>query len=454
MHLSEAESRLPVPPPAFAAQSLEYPTLQYGGRPGLITAIGVMSIVVAALSIIWSLGSVAQAGFFYMMSMISSSAAGAAAPGGSPPGSGSVLIHSTTVHVGRTPVLPRAMEAAERESTVAALARLQPLLPSRKRQLEAILASAGREMGTDQVTSSGTMPEMRSGEPPPDFFTTPSGRLELYNDRAVFFPTGGGPAVRVSAPTAGADVGTKSAPPGAAGEETTTADEDAGAAATGPASNSTTAPSTAPGALSAAEIQSIIQQAQSRSGNGLNAAQVNSLQMVLSVPGQQLVQPGAAAGSVDSAVAAAGTAAYVHFSDGGSLSLGAQGDVLSMVAAPVMPTFSFRPMTLGLMIASAMASLGLAVYLLVCGIMTLRQSPRGRRLHFIYVGIKLPLAVVAGVASAWATHDLMASVGGSAAPTVFPAVASGALPLILGIAYPIALLIALNLKATRDYYRV
>src|SRR5207344_445471 len=40
-------------------------------------------------------------------------------------------------------------------------------------------------------------------------------------------------------------------------------------------------------------------------------------------------------------------------------------------------------------------SLALAIYLLVAGILTLRQSLRGRQLHLIYAIIKIPLVIVA-----------------------------------------------------------
>ena len=44
----------------------------------------------------------------------------------------------------------------------------------------------------------------------------------------------------------------------------------------------------------------------------------------------------------------------------------------------------------------------MAIYLLVIGIITLRASPNGARLHRIFIALKLPLALLAGVIWAFA----------------------------------------------------
>ena len=53
------------------AQPLQYVVPRYNARPGLVTAIGVISIVVASLSFIWSAVTALQAGAYYMMSVMS-----------------------------------------------------------------------------------------------------------------------------------------------------------------------------------------------------------------------------------------------------------------------------------------------------------------------------------------------------------------------------------------------
>jgi hypothetical protein len=97
--------------------------------------------------------------------------------------------------------------------------------------------------------------------------------------------------------------------------------------------------------------------------------------------------------------------------------------------------------------------MGLAVYLLVCGILTLRQSARARRLHLVYAFIKIPLSITAGVASAWVMRDMMSGFAGAAgAPPLQVTLFTGFVPVLLGCAYPVALLIALNLRWVREYY--
>jgi hypothetical protein len=215
-----------------------------------------------------------------------------------------------------------------------------------------------------------------------------------------------------------------------------------------------TAPSaTQPFALTAAQVQAVVQQAQSAAGNKLNPSQLNSLQVLLSAPGQQLVTSGSASGAVVSAYTQPDNTAFIMFAGGGSVTLGPQGSVVRVTAMPTFTGFSINPVALGLMLVTSLILMALAVYLLVCGILTLRQSMRARRLHLIYALVKIPLSVAAGVASAWVMRDMMSSFGGGAAtPTMGFALFTGAFPILIGCAYPVALLIALNLRAVREYY--
>jgi hypothetical protein len=460
---TESQPWQPVQPPsgstdpgayAVPVQPLQYVLPDQRGRPGLITAIGVISIIIASIGMLAALFTVLQAGGYYMMSLMSTSMAGARARSSVtvstfPPPAPVQVNGASTAFVG-----PRGMGDAERRAAVRVLTDLRPMTPRRKSQLDAILAQAGKDMATDHVTDSGAMPETRSGEAAPDYFVTPAGRLEVFNDRAVFFPSNNSPTVRASAPpaaavqsdpvTPGAPVGWGASAPGARGSV---------AAAQVPATGPTTAASPIPGALTAAEVQGVVQQAQSVASTPLNPAQVAGLQGVLAAPGQQLVPPGTSQGAVLAVYPSAGSA-VIQFSTGSSLTLAPTGTVSAMTTAPVMPTILINPAYLTAMAVTAVVSLGLAVYLLICGIMALRQSPRARRWHLIYAGIKLPLAVAGAVASALVARDMMASIGaaGPGASTWGFSLFSGAVPLVLGCAYPIALLIALNLKQVKDYY--
>jgi hypothetical protein len=430
----------PAGPAPVPVQALHYVVSDRAGRPGLVTAIGVMSIVVACFSGLFGLITGLQTVGYYFMSIASSQAAVAR----------TTVVQGraqTTVTLSQNGPAPaaqtgqRGMNAQEREGAVVALTRMRPMTPARKRQLDAILALAGTEMRTDTVTESGTMADLRSGEPPPDYFVTSTGRLEVFNDRAVFFPANNTPTVRVSAPMV-------IVPDEAAGESAGSAD---GGSPDAPATTAL-----AVGALAPAETASVIQQAQSVGSNALNTAQVNALQTLLGAPGQQLVQPGGAQGAVVSVYPQPNGMVSVQFSDGGSVTLGPQGNVVSMITAPVMPMLNFNPVALVVSLVATVVSLGLAVFLLVSGIVTLGQSPRGRRLHLVYAWIKIPLELVAVVAALWIARDLMASVAtggaGVGVATLSYGLVTGLIPALLGLAYPVGLLIALNTRAMREYY--
>lgn len=112
-----------------------------------------------------------------------------------------------------------------------------------------------------------------------------------------------------------------------------------------------------------------------------------------------------------------------------------------------------------LSIVASSLSLGVAVLLLVAGILMLRDSVRAFRLHWTYVTLKIPLVIVSAVAT-WLTYSAMMqsmySSMGSSAPSlalrnwmvaVQVIVAAG-----ISLAYPAALTIALSLSSTRSYY--
>ena len=208
---------MPQPPTEFdpvPVQPLQYVMPPaYRGRPGLVTAIGVMSIIVAAISVMGSLFMGMQAAGIYMMSMMSSSIAAGQAR--RPPMVAPVPPAPPVPVNGAAPaqlVWPRGMDDRERLAMIKTLTQLRPMTPRRMSQLDTILVQAGKDMATDHVTASGAMPATQSGEKAPDYFDTTTGRLLVYDDRAVFFPANNSPAVRVSAP-AGAG---SSAPTGVA----------------------------------------------------------------------------------------------------------------------------------------------------------------------------------------------------------------------------------------------
>ena len=99
----------------------------------------------------------------------------------------------------------------------------------------------------------------------------------------------------------------------------------------------------------------------------------------------------------------------------------------------------------------------LAVYLLVAGIVTLRQSPRGATLHWVYVGLKVISTVCVAAGSTWLFHSAIQSIGRMTTTTAMPTMAD-MLPSTLffaglGLLYPIVLVILLRTRSAREYYR-
>jgi hypothetical protein len=156
-------------------------------------------------------------------------------------------------------------------------------------------------------------------------------------------------------------------------------------------------------------------------------------------------------------VDAAGNASVV-FNTGSSVVLGPQGEVLSQFNPKTfMAGYSFNPWAIALFIAMSVLAFALAVLLLVAGILVLTQSPRGRRLHLIYAGLKIPVALVGGFSIGFLMYEM---VTGFSSAGVLPnqgsdvgvAVVWAVIPAVLGCLYPVALLIAMNVRSVREYY--
>jgi hypothetical protein len=150
--------------------------------------------------------------------------------------------------------------------------------------------------------------------------------------------------------------------------------------------------------------------------------------------------------------------AIVNFVNGSTLVLGPQGNVISQTTPMTRfaPTLSMSPWVVAAYLALSVVGLGLAVMLLVAGIMVTARSPRARRLHLIYACVKIPVALGGGMAFAWLMGQLVGSV---AAATPGATAATNTVVLVWGLVlggvgciYPVALLIALNARSVREYY--
>jgi tetrahydromethanopterin S-methyltransferase subunit B len=428
----------PLPPPVPVLPVDAYglpPHLMGPSRPGLVTAMGVTSIVVAGISIL--------AGIYAVLALIAFSFQARYA-GMRPPAAmttpAAATAGATTAPAGEAakptlPVSPRGLDVVERGEVLRGLAELRFLSGSRLEQLDVMLARAGRDMfpADDGVArTAGDMEEMVLGHAAglsanpdvagPDTFRTRGGRFEIYDDRAVFYP------------------------------------------AEGEIVRTTTLTSTRAG-LTPEQVEQVVRRAQDASGGAMNPSQLAALRTLLSTPGQRHVSPIALPTAVRG-VEPAGDGAFDVTFPNGSANIGPQGQLVSSLdpsAAAGSPGRSSAGVNGAAMAVAEFATvvgLGLALLLLLCGILVFRESPRARRWHLVYAVVKIPVAIAGVLAVWWLTSDFIevarrnpnASVSylaSNAGRTMTVRLWLGA----LGIIYPIVLLIALQTRVVKGYYR-
>ena len=454
---SEQPPPLPPPPPPPAPPVAAQPVAPYAygypypgpmsplaftmvrpARPGLITAIGVVSIVVASLSLIGMLWTAGSLLWFSTVASYAGALAGGVPGGPFGPTVGQLpaTAPAAVVDSARTVVVESGgLDSTARAAVAQGLSELQFITSQRLEQLDVLLAKSGQDMfpslgaspsagaAGSAVLAHGTGLNADPGSPGPDYFRTRAGRFELYDDRAVFYPTRG-EIVRVSTLTT---------------------------------SN--------PG-LNPTQVQAVVQQAQALSGNTLNASQSAALTNLLSAQGQQLVSPITVPTAVRGVTPMGDGSVMVQFPNGFA-TIGPQGQTTSLsgaAAAAGMPMRRVRLNGAALALAWFATLVGgaLAVYLFVIGILVLRQSPRGRKLHIAYALLEIPVAILGAAAVWWLAltyAEAVVATGGPASPL---APMSGSLAdtigtqqLVLGVLYliyPIALLIVLQTRAVKDYY--
>lgn len=414
--MSDQPPQAPIP-----VVPLGYGTPVQSGRPGLVTTIGVMSIIIGTLSVLCSFGLGIYSVIFFMIGK-SNAVAGARGP-----------VRATVVMT--TPANQDdsdALDAGARETVVAGLTRSTgPLSAPRQGMLDRLLAAHGRQIFktpprdlTQQavavsVSSSGRLPGT-GGKSGADYFEVGEGRIEVYDDHAVFFPSNGQAALRVDT-TAGSETGQQNA-------------------------------------LTPMEVQQLVARASQLSANSLNQAQVATLTAELSKPDQQMILPksGSIVGQLYRVVPDANGNITIS-AIGGGVTIGPDGTVVSswqgLNTAAVMPTFKVNGYAAALVGIESLLSIALAIYLFVIGILVLRNSQKGRRLHYWYAGWKIPLSLLSAGANAWLWSSFAQGLpGAQATPAsivlgVWMGLFSG-----FGVAYAIGLLFALRAKTVVAYY--
>jgi hypothetical protein len=444
-------------------------SVPHSTRPGAITAIGVISIVVGCLSFLGYVTLGFSLLWFSFMARFAGYAtavpvpptptpvigpAGTTQPAGAedeivPDGETSTVEPTKSVEAAATveeEVGPRGLNAEARANVAEALSNAQVITEPRLAQLDGLLVKAGKDMfptTAGKPLTSDRVSRMIEGVtvgisgdpniPGPDTFRTPGGRVELYDDRGVFYPVRAGEIVRVSRPTA-----------------------------------TTHAP------LTAQEVGIVIASAQSQLGNTMNPAQVTALRTLLTAPGQQHVSTLTLPTAVRSA-SQLGNSVYIVFPSS-TVTIGPQGQTTTSTfgsgsSSAAVAGFGFgskavpiKGVAMALATVAALAGIGLAIYLFVIGIMVLRGSARGRGLHQVYAGLALAVIVLGTAAAWWLTSNFTTSFNAAAGTnplargTMVTLVSTvvmmpHSVVAVMGCIYPIALLIVMQTAGVKEYYR-
>jgi hypothetical protein len=427
-------SSLPQPLPPVPVQPIMY-TTPASNRPGLITAIGVVSIVVGSLGLMFN--GIAGLQAFVMMMVSNASKAAATAQ------------QAKTVAATAAPpkpVDPLSMPSEDRQTVLRGLAMHRAISKPRREQLDALLLKCGRQIfrlrGSDltvevvrqNVNESDQLPDAKGGEGP-DFFIVGEGRIELADDHAKFAPGNGGEIVRVNAFDSGEQ------PNWQAG-------------------------------LTPPQVKAIIEKVEAQAGATLPAAQKTKLELLLGSPAQEYFDP---APTIIEATDQIQSVSYYNIPGGaapgsgrgqlslttgqGMIVLDGQGNTINSATWGGNAGFGGGGAGINVNMTAAVValvcaglSLGLAIYLLVIGILMLRQHPRGGRLHKVYAVLKIPVAIAGGIAWIAFWRSIGAGAGGPGAGFTSAMTTAAVIAIVIGCLYPVALLIALHTRAVWEYY--
>ncbi|HEY8750230.1 MAG TPA: hypothetical protein VIM11_19755 [Tepidisphaeraceae bacterium] len=433
------------PPIPIPAEALSYSTGAIRGRPGLIVVIGILSIVLACMSGIVSFLTCVYGLIFYaMISASSSSSMFSFAP--------------PAATVATPPVQPAKLSMGDASVAVNALRSVLELDGPRIRELDKLIRAHGREIlgtGTEDqddfdappITDPGVRESLREHHPAADadgaaVFVTAKGRVEVYRDRAVFVSADGSHAINTSAANNSDSAQTN---------ETAVATQPA---ATEPA---TSLPATTQGTgttLSAAEVRHIIKLIKQNSSKPPRAAELAAIEAQLSAADQAWVTPGSA--SPVNSVIPAPDGLLVQF-ELGMLKVGPKGQIISSI--PTNPFAGFANLhqlrsPLAMLIGEAVASLGLAIYLLIVGILVCRSTFASPGLLRVFAWIKIPLVFAWVWSVGWLIHTsfLLSSPSSGAGATGW-AITWGIVLLVFGLAFPVGILISLRTRQLRDYFK-
>ncbi len=388
----------------------------YVSRPGILTAVGVGSIIMASFSLIVDCGGL---GFANIVSQLAATRSRVSALNSAPPPMFAPAIAQY--------VAPDGLSAGQRKIVIDALCQVRPLSDARQRQLDGLLADVGQQviqlsadnLTTDRVVAYVT--EVRDipsgpGRPADDLFILGSGRLQISDQSAVFFAGNSPSGIRSQGGSYTDSSGTH---------------------------------------MASGQIAAVVARVQSLCGQGqaMNFAQIKALEGELESPAQTLIVPSpsvAEAAEQVRSVQAMGDGTIALTTNSASMSFGPTGQPFpGMTSASQMtwtpPAVANRYATL--LVLDAILSLAWAGYLLACGIVVLRNLPVSRGMILGYAIGKMPLAALSCVSIYRVTLALSARSPDAQSTAFAWMTILGA----VGIVYPIVLLIVMNLKSVREF---
>jgi hypothetical protein len=432
----------PLPVKALPVQDLGYShTYSAPGRPGVVTAMGVISIVVGGLGILGNIFAGMYAIMFCFMAAMGPTMLRGARFGDSVgPAEQTWLVNAMVQSQARARSPVSQPFTAQRQQVVQKLLTDHGELVFPSRSPSSAVANA-------QILSSGSY--INSGDPSRSFihfFMTPTGRLDVGDDFAGFYPQGLDPS-------------------------------------------KTTAP---PAGLSATQVGAAMGALKPLAQTPLSPEETAVVRRELANPYQNLIGPlddprTQLTGLPDSAGggkilhAAGGAIFYLPPASGAQV--GEDEGISNGGPSPAAGSSTTAPATGGgpagstkgppakwqmsmtaavLTVIEAIASFGLAIYLLVVGILVFRFSRRGRWQHLVYAFLKPPLVLLCCISWYIAMTGMVASFASVGAATGRPnpmaGAAQGFLVMCIGWAvisslYPIALIVTVHSRTVRDYYQ-
>jgi hypothetical protein len=443
---------IPVQPLAELAHEDQFQPDAYGNvrhRPGIITAISILSITIGSLGLITGGLSALYGGLSLLIARQTVAMQQTAAIASAKPALSPAITNDASLDPNAPPTVEeRGLDLPTRQIIIDVLATQRPLNDSRRRQLHALLAKCGQDAffnsgngvsATDvrrAITESGQLPKDSDSDldQGPDYFVIAAGRIEVRNDRALFEPSDNSQEkVRVSAPLPDvAHVG-----------------ESAGQIVN----------------RVAHEAASIVD---AQTGNRLSLKQRQTLTAEFSSSAGLLqLGPGAPLRGqlLSSTIQPDGS--VLVLTPQGQLRVNQDGTVqttliygTSTTAQAMANHFAATgpsPISIGaviVVVAEGAVSVLLSIYLLIIGIFTLRQSPRGRRLHVIYALLKIPLAIACGVGWCGIIGGFYSSLHTAGGGGSIISVRATVLAMVTGVAllYPIGLLITFAIPTVKQYY--